>query len=53
LALKKTSIKNGIIMRINPNWFAVAPALIAERADIDEMCALIEKSLCEALRQIR
>jgi adenosylmethionine-8-amino-7-oxononanoate aminotransferase len=52
LALKKTSIKNGLIMRINPNWFAVAPALIAEKADIDEMYTLIEKSLGEALKKI-
>jgi adenosylmethionine-8-amino-7-oxononanoate aminotransferase len=49
LALRKTSIKNGLIMRVDPDWFAVAPALIAARSDIDEMCALIEKSLLEAL----
>ena len=48
-ALKKTSIKNGLIMRIDPDWFAVSPPLIAEEADIDEMCDLIEKSLKEAL----
>ena len=53
LALKKTSLKNGLIMRINPNWFAVAPALIAERSDIDEMVFLIEKSLKEALEMVQ
>jgi adenosylmethionine-8-amino-7-oxononanoate aminotransferase len=53
LALKKTSLKNGLIMRINPNWFAVAPALIAEPSDIDEMVSLIEKSLQEALALVR
>jgi adenosylmethionine-8-amino-7-oxononanoate aminotransferase len=52
LALKKTALKNGLIMRINPDWFAVAPALIAERSDIDEMYALIEKSLVEALDMV-
>ena len=48
-ALKKTAVANGLIMRIDPNWFAVAPPLIAEQSDIDEMCGLIDKSLREAL----
>ncbi|MBM3748304.1 MAG: aminotransferase class III-fold pyridoxal phosphate-dependent enzyme, partial [Acidobacteria bacterium] len=52
-ALKKTALANGLIMRIDPTWFAVAPALIAEEADLEEMCALIEKSLAEALEQVR
>ena len=47
--LKKTAIRNGIILRIDPGWFAVSPPLIAERADIDEMCGLIEKSVKDAL----
>jgi 4-aminobutyrate aminotransferase-like enzyme len=53
LALKKTSLRNGLIMRINPNWFAVAPALIAEKSDIDEMIALIDKSLKDALEMVK
>jgi adenosylmethionine-8-amino-7-oxononanoate aminotransferase len=52
-ALKKTALENGLIMRINPDWFAVAPALVAEESDIDEMCDLIEKSLKEALDLVR
>ena len=48
-AMKKTSLKNGIIMRTDPTWFAVCPPLIADEAAIDEMCALIEKSLTDAL----
>ena len=48
-ALKKTAIKNGLIMRIDPSWFAVAPALIAEESDLAEMFELIERSLKEAL----
>jgi adenosylmethionine-8-amino-7-oxononanoate aminotransferase len=51
-ALKKTALRNGLIMRINPDWFAVAPALIAEEADIDYMCHLIDKSLKEALETV-
>lgn len=48
-ALRRTALGNGLIMRINPDWFAVAPALIAGKADIDHMCDLIEKSLKDAL----
>jgi adenosylmethionine-8-amino-7-oxononanoate aminotransferase len=52
-ALKRTAIDNGLIMRIDPSWFAVAPALIASRAEIDEMCSLIERSLVQALETVR
>ncbi len=47
--LKKTALANGLIMRIDPDWFAVCPALIAETSDLDEMVDLIEKSLKDAL----
>ncbi len=50
--LKRTALKNGIILRVDPSWFAVSPALVATQADIDEMCELIEKSLVEALEEI-
>jgi adenosylmethionine-8-amino-7-oxononanoate aminotransferase len=52
-ALKQTALKNGIIMRIEPTWFSVAPALIAEETDIDEMYSLIDKSFSEALSLAR
>ena len=51
-ALKKTALKNGLIMRIDPTWFAVAPALIAEKSDIDQMVDLIDKSLKDALDSV-
>jgi len=48
-ALKKTAIANGIILRVDPNWFAVAPALIVTESEIDEMVDLVERSLRAAL----
>lgn len=51
-ALKQTALKNGLIMRIDPSWFAVAPALIAEKEDLDELYDLITRSLLEALEQV-
>jgi adenosylmethionine-8-amino-7-oxononanoate aminotransferase len=50
--LKRTALKNGLVIRVDPTWFAVAPALIAEKSDIDELCDLIEKSLIDALEQV-
>lgn len=52
-ALKRTALDNGIILRIDPSWFAVAPPLIAEESDLDEMCGLIEKSVADALAQVQ
>lgn len=52
-ALKRTALNNGIILRVDPTWFAVSPALIATQADLDEMCELIEKSLVEAIEESR
>ncbi len=52
-ALKRTALNNGLIIRIDPTWFAVAPALIAEKSDIDELCDLIEDSLVDALEQVK
>jgi adenosylmethionine-8-amino-7-oxononanoate aminotransferase len=51
-ALSHAALENGLIMRIDPTWFAVAPALIATKSDIDEMCGLIELSLEQALEAL-
>ena len=50
--LKKTALEKGIILRVDPSWFAVAPPLIAEEQDIDEMCDLIDSSLRLALDRV-
>ncbi len=51
-AMKKAALKNGIILRVDPSWFAVSPALVASDAELDEMCELIEKSLVAALEEV-
>jgi adenosylmethionine-8-amino-7-oxononanoate aminotransferase len=51
-ALKRTALDNGLILRVDPTWFAVCPPIIASESDIDEMCGLIEKSLSEALQRV-
>lgn len=51
-ALRRIALRNGLILRVDPSWFAVAPAVIAQESDLDEMCDLIEKSLAEALAEV-
>ena len=51
-ALKKTAMKNGVILRIDHDWFAVAPPLISTKEQLEEMCDLIEKSVKEALDMV-
>ncbi len=51
-ALKRTSLANGLILRVDPSWFALAPALIAEMKDLDEILGLVEKSMMQALKAV-
>ena len=51
-ALKRTALKNGLVIRIDPTWFALAPALVAETSDIDELYLRIRKSLEDALDEV-
>lgn len=50
--LKRAALEHGIILRIDPSWFAVAPPLIAEEEDIDEMCDLIDACFRTALDRV-
>jgi adenosylmethionine-8-amino-7-oxononanoate aminotransferase len=52
IALKRTAIENGLVLRVDPNWFAVSPALVSSESEIDEMGGLIEKSLQHALKEV-
>ena len=47
--LKQSARANGVVMRIGPDWFAVAPPLITTDAEIDDLCARIKKSIQDAL----
>ena len=51
-ALKRTALDNGLIMRIDPSWFAVSPALVATDEEIDLLCDTVERSLVEALENV-
>jgi len=48
-AMKRAALENGLILRVDPGWFAVAPPLITTDEQLHEMCDLIEKSVQDAL----
>jgi adenosylmethionine-8-amino-7-oxononanoate aminotransferase len=52
-ALKLTAQEHGLILRIDPDWFAVCPPLIAEERDLDELGDLVRVSLEAAISLLR
>ncbi|MCY3763733.1 MAG: aspartate aminotransferase family protein, partial [Gemmatimonadetes bacterium] len=51
-ALKKTALESGVILRVDPTWFAVGPALTCGRDEIDELVDLTEGALVKALEAV-
>ena len=51
-ALKRTALENGLIIRVDPAWFAVVPALVITEEEIDELFDLIDLSLRGALDRV-
>jgi adenosylmethionine-8-amino-7-oxononanoate aminotransferase len=51
-ALKRTALENGLILRVDPEWFAVAPPLITTDEQLHEMCDLIETSVQGAMARM-
>jgi len=51
IALKRAAVENGLIMRVDPTWFALSPALVTTDAELDELAELIERSFERALAQ--
>jgi adenosylmethionine-8-amino-7-oxononanoate aminotransferase len=48
--ISKTCLKNGLLLRAEAHWFSIAPPLVATEKDIDEIFAILEKSMDETLR---
>jgi adenosylmethionine-8-amino-7-oxononanoate aminotransferase len=45
----RRALANGLLCRFDPHWLAFGPALVCTEAHIDEMLALLDKSIGEAL----
>ena len=45
----KRALEHGLICRFDPHWLAFGPALVVTAEQIDEMVALLDRSMGEVL----
>jgi adenosylmethionine-8-amino-7-oxononanoate aminotransferase len=49
LRVGRRALANGLLCRFDPNWLAFGPALVSSAEQIDEMLAILDRSLGEVL----
>src|SRR5262245_31869720 len=49
----RRALENGLLCRFDPHWLAFGPPLIVTPEQIDDMVAILDRSIGEALVQIR
>jgi adenosylmethionine-8-amino-7-oxononanoate aminotransferase len=52
LRVGKRALHNGLLCRFDPHWLAFGPPLVSTAEQIDEMLAVLERSLEEVLEEI-
>jgi adenosylmethionine-8-amino-7-oxononanoate aminotransferase len=52
LRIGKQALRNGLLLRFDPNWIAFGPPLIVTETDIDRMVEILELSIREVLREV-
>ena len=48
----RRALANGLLCRFDPHWLAFGPALVSTTEQIEEMLALLDRSLGEVLNEI-
>lgn len=48
----RRALQHGLLCRFDPNWIAFGPPLVSTAEQIDEMLAVLEKSLVEILNEV-
>jgi L-2,4-diaminobutyrate transaminase len=48
----RRALDNGLLCRFDPHWLALGPPLISTAAQIDEMLAILDRSLQEVLHDL-
>jgi adenosylmethionine-8-amino-7-oxononanoate aminotransferase len=48
----KRALKNGLLCRFDPHWLAFGPPLVSTAEQIDEMVAVLERSVGETLGEL-
>ncbi len=49
----RTALKHGLILRYDPNWVALAPPLVVNKEEIDQILSIFKESTREVLNEIR
>ena len=49
----KRALANGLLCRFDPHWLAFGPALVVTAEQIDEMLAILDRSIGEVLEQVK
>ena len=49
----RRALANGLLCRFDPNWLAFGPALVVAAEQLDEMLAVLDRSMGEALEGVR
>jgi adenosylmethionine-8-amino-7-oxononanoate aminotransferase len=52
LRVGRRALANGLLCRFDPHWLAFGPALVCTPEHIDEMLALLDRSIAEALESL-
>jgi adenosylmethionine-8-amino-7-oxononanoate aminotransferase len=52
LRVGRRALANGLLCRFDPHWLAFGPALVCTAEHIDEMLALLDRSIAEALESL-
>lgn len=52
LRIGKEALRRGLIIRYDPDWFALAPPLIVTEAELDEMMEILETSIGVVLKAL-
>ena len=52
MRIGKRALENGLLCRFDPHWLAFGPALVATAEQIDEMLALLDRSMGEVLGSV-
>jgi adenosylmethionine-8-amino-7-oxononanoate aminotransferase len=53
LRVGRRALANGLLCRFDPHWLAFGPALVCAEEHIDEMLALLDRSIGEALESLQ
>jgi len=48
----RRALANGLLTRFDPHWIAFGPPLVSTAEDIDEMVAILDRSMGEVLAEI-